>query len=184
MRYLTPSDYSFQLRDDLLELISDGETERLPAAERAAAKQMTSKLAKRYDVEQIFFPIEEYNPALTYSEGRLLYYLVPGEETETVFQALQTVTGQDPPLVTHWQVFTQRDPLIVMYLADMAVYHFHAADAGRGLTQIVVDRYREAMRWLKAVADGDEEADLPQKPITESTADIRFGSLSAEQHRY
>lgn len=74
MRYLHPDDYSFQLRDDLEEIISDGNTERLPRAERAAAKLMISKLKKRYDTTSIFVVMREYD-ALAFATGEVLILL-------------------------------------------------------------------------------------------------------------
>lgn len=54
-----------------------------------------------------------------------------------------------------------RNPLIVMYLIDMALYHLFSAITPRQVPQIRMDRYDAAINWLKAVASGKLNPALP-----------------------
>lgn len=54
-----------------------------------------------------------------------------------------------------------RNPLIVMYLIDIALYHLFSAITPRQVPQIRMDRYDAAINWLKAVAAGKLNPALP-----------------------
>jgi len=184
IRFLTPDDYSFQLREDVAFLISNDDDQRLPNAERAAAKIMKSYLADRYDIATIFYPMLEYSDALTFNTDSLCYYRANEQESYQVYQALENNTEVLPTNAENWQVFDKRDEMVMMYLADITIYHYYAADSVRTYTATIQERWKAAMQWLKGVSQGMLKADLPQLEKEEIKSDFRFGSDEAESYRY
>ena len=79
-----------------------------------------------------------------------------------------------------------RNALLVMFVKDMAVWHYiNMCNAGTDL-RLRQDRYERAVDWLKAVQKGNVSPDLPV-PATEDGANpnagILFGSnVKREQH--
>lgn len=75
----------------------------------------------------------------------------------------------------------QRNALLLIFVKDIAVWHFvNLCNAGTDLT-LRQDRYDRAISWLKAVQKGDVSPDLPSvdadndgQPDTDST--YLFGS--------
>jgi phage gp36-like protein len=57
----------------------------------------------------------------------------------------------------------ERNPVLVMYLIDMALYHLHSKQPGRNIPQIRIDRYDTAIDWLSKVAKGDLNPNLAEK---------------------
>ena len=55
----------------------------------------------------------------------------------------------------------ERNPLIVLYMIDIALYHLFSAVASRNVPQIRMDRYDAAVAWLKMVSKGQLNPDLP-----------------------
>lgn len=163
-RYLTPADYAFVIRDDVLGHIGDGSPRRLLKAEEAAAKIMKSHLHERYDVAKILFPLSEHVPGRGYAPGQLVYWKPQGEPDDAyaVYQASAN-TASTPP-GPGWGEFKGRDAMAMMYLADIAVYHFMAADTPGFALDNIKDRHREAMHWLRAVGKGEKDPGLPQRP--------------------
>jgi phage gp36-like protein len=79
-----------------------------------------------------------------------------------------------------------RNPLIVMYMIDIVLYHIFSAVTPRNVPQIRMDRYDAAINWLKAVAKGTINPDLP---VTEdedgnTPGTSIFGSSPLEGDKY
>ena len=72
-------------------------------------------------------------------------YLRPVYDTEAVF----SVTGDD------------RNRLIVMYTADIALYHLAASQPQKMGNEIRKERYEQAIKWLEGVQAGKIVPDLP-----------------------
>ena len=56
-----------------------------------------------------------------------------------------------------------RNPLIVMYMCDIALYEMHSRINPRQMPDIRVKRYDDAVAWLKAVQKGTVDPKLPLK---------------------
>jgi len=71
-----------------------------------------------------------------------------------------------------------RNKLIVMYLIDISLYHLFAAITPRNVPQVRYDRYTAAINWLKAVAKGNINPDLPaaEDASGETAGTSLFGS--------
>ncbi len=55
-----------------------------------------------------------------------------------------------------------RHKTLVRYMMDIAIYELHARIQSNMVPQLRIDRYDEAMRWLKDVRDGKISPNLPR----------------------
>lgn len=81
-------------------------------------------------------------------------YLRPVYDTDAIFSA----EGE------------KRNRLIVMYTADIALYHLVASQPQRMGIEIRKERYDHAIKWLKGVQAGDLISDLPRAHFSEDTS--------------
>ncbi len=54
-----------------------------------------------------------------------------------------------------------RNPLIVMYMVDVVLYHIHSRIAPRNIPEVRIVRYEQAVEFLKRVNKGSILPDLP-----------------------
>lgn len=70
----------------------------------------------------------------------------------------------------------QRNGLLLVFVKDLAAWHFLVlCNAGVEL-KLRQDRYERAISWLKAVQKGDITPDLPIKEPDSGTGIIKYGS--------
>ena len=69
-----------------------------------------------------------------------------------------------------------RNPLIIMYMIDMALYHLHSSLAGRAIPKNREDRYRAALEWLTQVNHDKLDPTLPKLPDPNTDPSWRFGN--------
>lgn len=195
-RYLHPADYAFQARKEIRELLGGMDEKKLILAEQAAVREMKSALKKRYDISKIFFSFKIFDAALVYTNpvddlvlGPLVYFKknTDADESYQVFECIETTTvGQSPEShPAKWKEFV-RDAFVMMYLVDITLYHLHSKDATRLIPKIREDRYQDVKDWLKMVASGEIDADLPQLATTDENyvSDMRFNSHPVEDQRW
>lgn len=79
-----------------------------------------------------------------------------------------------------------RNPLILMYLIDMVLYHVHSRCTPRNIPQIRIDRYDAALLWLEKVNDGKLAVDLPKVVDTDSNPiqNFKIGSNPKLGHQW
>ena len=77
------------------------------------------------------------NAAEMQAQAEIAGYLNPKYDTSAIFNPENT-----------------RHPLIVMYTADIALYHMSAAMPGKMGAEVRTQRYERAIRWLEGVASG------------------------------
>lgn len=88
-------------------------------------------------------------------------YLRARYDVETIFSK----TGSD------------RNPQLVMYGCDIALYHMSASLPQRIGADVREERYKNAVAWLEKVAAGDVTPDLPLKEdMAESSAPFSIKS--------
>lgn len=72
-------------------------------------------------------------------------------------QAQAEIAGYLNPKYDTEKIFSSNDvrqPLIVMYTCDIALYHMSASLPGKMGTEIRKERYERAIKWLEGVATG------------------------------
>ena len=78
-----------------------------------------------------------------------------------------------------------RNPLIKMFMVDIAVYHLFCAIAPRNIPQIRLDRYNAAIKWLDMVRKGQISPVLPALQAINSTVNNSiFGSNTANGYSW
>ena len=139
MVFLTLADFNDAIQAKILESITGGDNSLLDSAELKAIAQMTTALAMRYDVPNIF-----------------------------------NKTG------------AARNSEVVMRLIDLVLYHLHSRINPGQVPELRQNRYDDCIDWMKLVASGKMEPDLP-KPTgaNEGTKnDVQFGSRPPRQPYY
>lgn len=75
------------------------------------------------------------------------------------------------------QTGASRNPLVVMYLCDMVLFHLHSIISPNKTPQLRADRYSLAIDWLKRVQALNANPDLPVPPPPSTQKDyVLFGS--------
>jgi phage gp36-like protein len=75
-----------------------------------------------------------------------------------------------------------RDPQLLNYIIDIALYHLHSRIAPRNIPVLRENRYNNAVTWLKMCAMGDVTPKLALQPLTGKV--IRWGSAPKTQNTY
>ncbi|GAA4349891.1 hypothetical protein GCM10023185_06960 [Hymenobacter saemangeumensis] len=70
----------------------------------------------------------------------------------------------------------ERSALIVTYMVDITLYTVHARHGRVAMPEKRIDRYDQAIDWLKAVATGKISANLPLLPLEDRTGGFKWGS--------
>jgi phage gp36-like protein len=190
-RYLHPGDYTFQIRKEIKDLLGGVDEGKLILAENAAVDEMRSYLKKRYDITRIFYLIKKHEAGVAWPTGSRVYFKqgTDPDEKYQVWESLVNIpSNQTPPGsdATKWQLFTLRNPFVMMYLVDITLYHLHSKDASRLMPKVREDRYTDAQSWLKMVGRGEIDANLPVLPPDDIgyVSEIRFNSNPVENQRW
>lgn len=69
-----------------------------------------------------------------------------------------------------------RSALIITYMIDIALYTVHSRHGRVAMPAKRIDRYEQAVEWLKALAAGKIAANLPLLPTDERTGGFKWGS--------
>jgi phage gp36-like protein len=79
----------------------------------------------------------------------------------------------------------QRNPLLLIFVKDIAVWHFlNLANPGTSL-EFRRSRYNAAIQWLKDVNSGDADADFPLLPVADNGGGtIFYGSNPKGEKHY
>jgi hypothetical protein len=97
--------------------------------------------------------------------------------------AYEVAAGTVPTDATKWTAGDNRNPQLVNYLIDIALYHVHTRIAPRNIPELRVKRYDDAIKWLKMAGRGEITAALSLiQPKT--GARIRFGGKIKNVNTY
>lgn len=94
-------------------------------------------------------------------------------------EAIEEVSGYLRPVYDCKAIFhaegDARNRLIVMYTADIALYHLAASQPQKMGSEIRKERYDRAIRWLEGVQAGRIIPDLPL--VDEGDKNVSFGTV-------
>lgn len=89
------------------------------------------------------------------------------------------------------EIFNQeneaRNSYIVMITLDCTLYHLYTSVIPDRMPEIRSQRYQDAIDWLKMIANGDTEADLPKKTSEDGSEIIGFkisSKYKANNHKW
>jgi phage gp36-like protein len=81
------------------------------------------------------------------------------------------------------KVGTARDPQLLAYIIDIALYHLHSRIAPRNVPELRLTRYENAVAWLKMCAYGDVTPKL--EVITPAQGNrTRYGGNTKNTNQY
>ena len=91
-------------------------------------------------------------------------------------QITSYISSRYDPVATFAATGAARNPLVIMYMIDLILYHLHSNAASRAIPKLREDRFTAAITWLEKVNTGDLIPTLT--PIASTTPDpiFRFGS--------
>lgn len=151
----------------------------------------------------VTLPENEYLSTTTYTIGDKVWF------ENKVYTALVNIKGIDPTYSSYWGTGTtysvtgifpdnttkwtqgdNRNALIVQYLLDITLYHLHSRINPRNIPDLRKERYNGndpmdrggAIGYLKAVASGDVNCDLPTIDPSKGLS-IRWGNVDGSTTR-
>jgi hypothetical protein len=144
-------------------------------------------------------PFPEFNPATSYSIGDVVWYngsvytaavatknIYPDSSTQYWGTGTPyTITNILPTVGATWTQGDNRNQEIVMNLIDITLFHLHTRINPRNIPDLRKQRYNGddpmdrggSIGWLKHVASGDVNADLP-KIVPSQGLSISWGSAN------
>jgi hypothetical protein len=160
--YIINEDYNkFLYQEDRYIITYDDDPTTLDSSELAAAEEMKSYLRAyrfaTFDFDNIFLPISQYNVATPYQVGQIVWGIVllpSGLQEFGIYTCVQLGTNKPLLDTDFWEKKDPRNPLIVMYMCDIVIYHLFAHIMPNNIPQIRIDRYKHALKWLAEVRDG------------------------------
>jgi hypothetical protein len=139
---------------------------------------MRSYLSARFDTNKIFIDVMAWNTATTYGELSHVYQSVT-EDSVTVtsmYYANTANTGQNPTGGASWTLGDLRNPLVVMRMVDISIYHMFAKIPSRQTPEDVGLRYEEAIKWLEGIAGGKYTPTLPLREVSAAApSEMQYG---------
>ena len=79
---------------------------------------------------------------------------------------------------------TDRNALLVIFIKDIAVWHFVNICHVNTSLELRQDRYERAVSWLKAVQKGEVKPDLSELPTDQQAAIITYNSNTKRNNHY
>lgn len=113
----------------------------------------------------MFINKEDYKVVIGDSAFKVISQADPEIVANAEFEAVEEVAGYLRPVYDTDTIFSasgdDRNRLVVMYTADIALYHMSAALPQKMGTEIRKERYDRAIKWLEGVQSGKIVPDLP-----------------------
>lgn len=101
----------------------------------------------------------------------------------TAMSEMESYLRQRYDVIVLWALTEDERPgIIVTYLVDIALYHLHSRINPRKIPDLRMDRYDNAIDWLKRVARGELSPNLPL--LVDGADEIRWGSNQKLDHYY
>jgi hypothetical protein len=159
MRYIVESDYSMQIKPEIIRLLGNIRDHSLTVdsydwynssnvirAEHTAIAQIRNRIGKRYNCDVLFG------------------------------------TAGAPLVGDHFN----RDQWIVTIVIDITLYHLYSQTGMKDIPQHRQDRYSDAIDWLRDVGNGTTQADLLPVTDTEGTeySEVKIWSRPPENHKW
>jgi len=171
MNFLRIADYySFIKQDNLDVIIEDAggspDQRFLTETEAAALSEIQSYLRHRYNVAEIFAPVDQWSITKTYNTGDYVYEVL---SNNTYRSKIDANLGNLLSDGGSWEITSDpRDAQMKLYLIDITLYHLHSRINPRNIPDLRLTRRDEAVKWLTMISKGDITIDLPEIDDAES----------------
>lgn len=166
--FLTRNDFVSLISEDvILSLVTDFEAPNMIRAQQYAIEQAKSKLNFHYDTDLIFeLNSFDFDNSQAYKEGEVI---IDGDGKGYTCIADATA-GTALTDTNFFKLGDPRNPLLVMLLVDMTVYHFMGT-ADTPQTEYRKKRYEQAMLELDKIRMRKSNPKLPVKTYEEGSED-------------
>lgn len=113
----------------------------------------------------MFITPEDYKVVIGDAAFKTVSQSSPENVANAEAEAIEEISGYLRPVYDTGAIFAAsgdtRNRLIVMYTADIALYHLTASQPQKMGSEIRKERYDRAIKWLEGVQSGKIVPDLP-----------------------
>lgn len=113
----------------------------------------------------MFIDIEDYKVVIGDQAFKVVSQADPAVVANAEMEAVEEMSGYLRPVYDTDAIFSaagsDRNRLVVMYTADIALYHMSASLPQKMGSEIRKERYDRAIKWLEGVQSGKIVPDLP-----------------------
>ncbi len=113
----------------------------------------------------MFIDTEDYKVVIGDAALKVVSQSSPENIANAEAEAIEEISGYLRPVYDTAAIFAatgnNRNRLIVMYTADIALYHLTASQPQKMGSEIRKERYERAIKWLEGVQAGRIIPDLP-----------------------
>lgn len=113
----------------------------------------------------MFIDNEDYRVVIGDTALKVISQFSPENIANAETEAMEEIAGYLRPVYDTDAIFSasdnDRNRLIVMYTADIALYHLTASQPQKMGSEIRKERYERAVKWLEGVQAGKIVPDLP-----------------------
>ena len=118
----------------------------------------------------MFIDIQDYKVVISDAAFRTVSQADPAVVANAEAEALEEMAGYLRPVYDTDALFSAagsgRNRLLVMYAADIALYHMSAALPQKMGAEIRKERYDRAIKWLEGVQAGRIVPDIPRAEVS------------------
>lgn len=137
----------------------------------------------------MFIDKEDYKVVIGDAAFKVISQADPDTVANAEFEAVEEMSGYLRPVYDTEAIFSatgnDRNRLVVMYTADIALYHLSAALPQKMGSEIRKERYDRAIKWLEGVQAGRIVPDLPLAEVSDGNGTaigISFHSVPKLNH--
>lgn len=136
----------------------------------------------------MFIDTEDYRVVIGDAALKVISQSSPENIANAETEAIEEIAGYLRPVYDTEAVFSasgdDRNRLIVMYTADIALYHLTASQPQKMGSEIRKERYERAIKWLEGVQAGKIVPDLPLMDTNDGTAGFGTSFYSSPKLRH
>lgn len=179
-------DYKTLISDENLNVIIDNDLSLLRKMELTAQEEIESYLRHHFDVGLLFAGFEKWNSSTIYLADDKTIVAFENAEDDLYFVKTDTVAGESPKTApSKWTKSDIRHQYLLTIFIDVTLYHAHSRINPRNIPEFRVQRYDDAVSWLKMVNSGKVTPDFPIKtdPIVEGR-NIQTGDSLINENTY
>jgi hypothetical protein len=177
-------DYKRLIREENLSIIIDNDTSLLRQMELTAQEEIESYLRHHFETSTLFAGFELFSSSIAYPEGAFVAFPDPEDDLYSANEA--TAAGETPfTTPSKWTKTDTRHQYLLTIFIDATLYHAHSRINPRNIPEFRIERYRDAVDWLKKVAAGKVSPDFPVKadPVVEGL-NIHYGTTKVDTNTY
>ena len=136
----------------------------------------------------MFIDEEDYRVVIGEAALKVISQSSPENIANAEAEAMEEIAGYLRPVYDTDAVFSasdyDRNRLIVMYTADIVLYHLTASQPQKMGSEIRKERYDRAIKWLEGVQAGKIIPDLPLKEADDGYLDFGISYHSSPKLRH